>query len=147
MAKFKRITYTEQDIVDVICFQGLKKVTRLRRIADRRFYLYFVLYHTFGWTYQRIADAFEHAEHSSVMSGEKQVPELLKQELFVKNVGELIEKFPVDVKDAVKRKERSKIITVKLTAREKTLVEQHRINYRHTSTENALRDMIRKFKY
>lgn len=92
------ISYTKQDIIDELLKISLKPKTKTRHIVDRRNYLIAILHYTFKTTEDEIFIYTNLTSRSTVNHAKRTAYELykIKDKLFLKNVNELIQKYPCD---------------------------------------------------
>tara|TARA_R110000868_G_scaffold288142_2_gene548486 strand:- start:428 stop:880 length:453 start_codon:yes stop_codon:yes gene_type:complete len=93
--------YTQEEVIDALkgSYVGLK--TRKRHLTDRRYYLIALLYYKFKLIEHDIFNYTALTNRSSVHHAKRLGVELYKSEdvVFIRNVKDLIEKFPYDFPD------------------------------------------------
>jgi hypothetical protein len=101
------ISYTKQDIIDELLKISLKPKTKTRHIVDRRNYLIAILHYTFKATEEEIFIYTNLTSRSTINHAKRTAFELykIKDKLFLKNVDELIQKYPCDFNFDIKTRD------------------------------------------
>jgi len=92
------INYSKQDIIDELLKISSKPKTKAPHIVDKRNYLIAILYYTFKATEEEIIIYTNLTSRSTINHAKRTAFELykIKDKLFLKNVNELIQKYPCD---------------------------------------------------
>jgi hypothetical protein len=92
------INYSKQDIIDELLKISSKPKTREPHIVDRRNYLIAILYYTFKMREEEIFTYTNLVSRSTINHAKRIAFELykIKDKLFLKNVDELIQKYPAE---------------------------------------------------
>ena len=111
--------YSKEDIIDELLKISIKPKTRQPHIVDRRNYLIAILYYTFKTREEEIFTYTNLVSRSTINHAKRNAYNLykIKDPLFLKNVDELIKKYPAefDAFDVKKRVYNSTAATISLT--------------------------------
>jgi hypothetical protein len=101
------INYSKQDIIDELLKISSKPKTKAPHIVDRRNYLIAILYYTFKATEEEIIIYTNLTSRSTINHAKRTAFELykIKDKLFLKNVDELIQKYPCDFNFDIKTRD------------------------------------------
>jgi hypothetical protein len=101
------INYSKQDIIDELLKISSKPKTKAPHIVDKRNYLIAILYYTFKATEEEIIIYTNLTSRSTINHAKKTAFELykIKDKLFLKNVDELIQKYPCDFNFDIKTRD------------------------------------------
>jgi hypothetical protein len=99
--------YTKEDILDELLKISSKPKTKAPHIVDRRNYLIAILYYTFKATEEEIIIYTNLTSRSTINHAKRTAFELykIKDKLFLKNVDELIQKYPCDFNFDIKTRD------------------------------------------
>lgn len=99
--------YTKEDILDELLKISSKPKTKAPHIVDKRNYLIAILYYTFKATEEEIIIYTNLTSRSTINHAKRTAFELykIKDKLFLKNVDELIQKYPCDFNFDIKTRD------------------------------------------
>ncbi len=101
------INYTKEDIIDELLKISTEPKTKVPHIVDKRNYLIAILYYTFKATEEEIIIYTNLTSRSTINHAKRTAFELykIKDKLFLKNVDELIQKYPCDFNFDIKTRD------------------------------------------
>ncbi len=101
------INYTKEDIIDELLKISTEPKTKVPHIVDKRNYLIAILYYTFKAREEEIFTYTNLVSRSTINHAKRSAYELykIKDKLFLKNVDELIQKYPCDFNFDIKTRD------------------------------------------